>query len=123
MAAEVANTHIAAGADVLTGSAQQVVGAIGVADEAGVPWLGTQQDQSPLSDIVLATQQYDWTAMILDMIVKQQAGEAGGDVYQLTLTNNGLQMLLSDSLPDDVKAAAQAAIDGIVSGEIDPSGE
>ncbi|MFT7585640.1 MAG: taurine transport system substrate-binding protein, partial [Cellvibrionaceae bacterium] len=30
LAAEVANTHIASGADVLTGSAQQVVGAIGV---------------------------------------------------------------------------------------------
>ena len=123
LAAEVANTHIAAGADVLTGSAQQVVGAIGVAAEAGIPWLGTQADQSPIAeDIVVATQNYDWTAMILDIIVKQQAGEAGGTVYQLTLENGGLEMLLSDSLPDDVKAAAQAAIDGIVSGAIDPSG-
>ncbi len=33
LAAEAANTHIQAGADVLTGSAQQVVGAIGVASE------------------------------------------------------------------------------------------
>jgi basic membrane lipoprotein Med (substrate-binding protein (PBP1-ABC) superfamily) len=46
LAAEAANTQIAAGADVLTGSAQQVVGAIGVAAEQGVPWLGTQSDQS-----------------------------------------------------------------------------
>ena len=57
LAAEAANVHIGAGADVLTGSAQQVVGAIGVASEAGVPWLGTQSDQSPIdADIVIATQ-------------------------------------------------------------------
>jgi basic membrane protein A len=56
LAAEVANTHISAGADVLTGSAQQVVGAIGVANEAGVPWIGTQSDQSSLApDIVIAS--------------------------------------------------------------------
>ncbi|MCA9930096.1 MAG: BMP family ABC transporter substrate-binding protein, partial [Anaerolineales bacterium] len=45
LAAEAANTHIQAGADVLTGSAQQVVGAIGVANEQGIPWMGTQSDQ------------------------------------------------------------------------------
>ncbi|MCB0021134.1 MAG: BMP family ABC transporter substrate-binding protein, partial [Anaerolineales bacterium] len=42
LAAEAANVHIDAGADVLTGSAQQVVGVIQVANEAGVPWMGTQ---------------------------------------------------------------------------------
>ena len=124
LAAEVAQTHIAAGADVLTGSAQQVVGSIGVAAEAGVPWLGTQSDQSPIAeDIVMATQMYDWTDMVLDVIEGQQAGDAGGDVYELTLENGGLKMLLSDNLPDEVKEAAQAAIDGIIAGEIAPLGE
>ncbi|MCB9076498.1 MAG: ABC transporter substrate-binding protein [Anaerolineaceae bacterium] len=47
LAAEAARTHINAGADILTGSAQQVVGAIGVAEEEGVPWMGTQSDQKP----------------------------------------------------------------------------
>ncbi len=35
LASEAANTHIAAGADGLTGTAQMVVGAIGVAEESG----------------------------------------------------------------------------------------
>ncbi|MEM7800008.1 MAG: BMP family protein [Chloroflexota bacterium] len=119
LAAEVANTHISAGADVLTGSAQQVVGAIGVAAENGVPWLGTQSDQSPIAEeIVVATQKYDWTAMVLDAIVKAQAGEFGGAVYELTLENAGLTMLIGEDLPDDVKAAAEAAIEGLMSGEI-----
>lgn len=119
LAAETANTHIAAGADVLTGSAQQVVGAIGVAAEAGIPWLGTQEDQSPQADIVVATQQYDWSAMVLDAIVKLQAGEYGGDIYELTLNNGGLTMLYN-GLSDEVVAAADATVDGLISGEIEP---
>ena len=49
LASEAASAHIAAGADVLTGTAQMVVGAISVADEAGVPWFGTQANQSSLA--------------------------------------------------------------------------
>ena len=118
LAAEVANTHIAAGADVLTGSAQQVVGSIGVAAENGIPWLGTQSDQSPIADIVVATQQYDWTAMILDIIVRSQAGEHGGMVYELTLENGGLKMLYGDQLSAEVVEAAETAVSGIISGDI-----
>ncbi len=119
LAAEAANTHINAGADVLTGSAQQVVGAIGVAKEKNVPWLGTQSDQSPLApDIVVATQLYDWHDTLLDMIKKHQAGELGGTAYQLTLKNGGLTMLYSDSLPEEAVAAAKEAEAGIISGEI-----
>jgi basic membrane protein A len=120
LAAEAANTHISAGADVLTGSAQQVVGAIGVAQEAGVPWMGTQADQSPLApEIVIATQLYDWKDTLLDIITKHQAGEMGGTAYALTLENGGLQMLYDEGLPAEAVAAAQGAEAGIVGGSID----
>ncbi|HFC12444.1 MAG TPA: BMP family ABC transporter substrate-binding protein, partial [Anaerolineae bacterium] len=121
LAAETANTHIAAGADVLTGSAQQVVGAIGVAKEQGIPWVGTQYDQSTVApDNVVATQLYDWSAMLLDVIVNSQSGTYGGSVYELTLANHGLTMVYGDALSAEVIAAADAAVDGIVSGEITP---
>ena len=68
-----------AGADVLTGSSQQVVGAIGVANEAKVPWLGIQADQSPAGeDVVVSTILYDWVPTLLEMITSNQAGEYGG---------------------------------------------
>ena len=119
LAAEAANTHIQAGADILTGSAQQVVGAIGVANEQGIPWMGTQADQSPLApDIVVASQLFAWDAMLLDVIKKHQAGELGGTAYVLTLENGGLQMIYSDSLPAEAVAAAQAAEEGIRNGTI-----
>ena len=45
--AAAAKTHIAAGADALTGSSQSVVGSIGAAkDSGGVLWFGTQADQA-----------------------------------------------------------------------------
>ena len=121
LAAEAANVHIQAGADVLTGSAQQVVGAVGVAKENGVKWLGTQSDQTSLGpDVVVASQVYAWSGVIKDMIAKIRAGELGGTAYNLTLDNGGLVISYNSALPvgDDVKAAADAAIAGIKDGSI-----
>jgi basic membrane lipoprotein Med (substrate-binding protein (PBP1-ABC) superfamily) len=121
LAAEAANTHISAGADILTGSAQQVVGAVGSAKDAGVPWLGTQSDQSSLSpELVVANQVYDWTGTLSDMITKINSGELGGTAYVITLENEGLKMIFNDGYPvsDEVKAAAEAATQGIIDGSI-----
>ena len=119
LAAEAANVHIDAGADVLTGSAQQVVGAVGVAAEAGVPWLGTQSDQSPLApEIVVASQLYDWVPTLMDMIQKHQAGEMGGVSYKLTLENGGLIMQYADGVDADAVAAAEEAKSAIADGDI-----
>ena len=120
LAAEAANTHIAAGADVLTGSAQQVVGAISVAEEQGVVWMGTQSDQSPLApDTVIASQLYDWDGILSDILQKNSAGEYGGAAYALTLANHGLVMDFADSLDGDAVAAAEEAVAAIAAGDID----
>ena len=119
LAAEAANTHIQAGADVLTGSAQQVVGAIKVAADKGVPWIGIQADQSALApDVVVATALYDWRGVLLEMIKSHQAGELGGKVFQLTLANGGQTMIYDDSLPSAAVAAAKEAEAGIIDGSI-----
>ena len=120
LAAEAANTHISAGADVLTGSAQQVVGAIGVCKEKGVPWLGIQADQGVVApDIVMATDIYDWRPTILSMIQYRSEGVLGGKVLQLTLANGGQRMVYHDKLPAEIVQAAKAAEQGIVDGSIE----
>ena len=59
--ATAAETHIGAGADMLTGSSQSVVGAIGIAKDKKVYWFGTQWDQTALAPTaVVASQVYDW---------------------------------------------------------------
>ena len=123
LAAEAANTHIAAGADMLTGSAQQVVGAIGVAKDKGVKWFGTQSDQSSLApDAVVATQVFDWVPTVKDMIALHNAGTFGGKAYTLTLANDGLKMVFNPgvTIPDDVMAAAEQAMQDIKDGKTDP---
>jgi basic membrane protein A len=120
LAAEAANTHISAGADVLTGSSQQVAGAIGVAKEQGVPWIGIQADQTPLApEVVVATVLYDWRATLLDMITSLQAGDMGNRVIQLTLENGGQTLIYADGLPADAVEAAKAAEQGIIDGTIE----
>lgn len=119
---EAAKAHIANGADALTGSSQAVVGSIGAAKEAGdVLWFGTQSDQSSLAPaLVVASQVYDWTVVLDDMIPKIQAGTLGGETYRLQLKTDGLKMAFNDgySMPADAKAAADKAIADIKSGAV-----
>src|SRR5574338_183089 len=119
---EAAKTHIAAGADVLTGSSQSVVGSIGAAKDTGkVLWFGTQSDQSSLlPELVVASQVYDWTGMLKEIIAKHLDGVLGGEQYTLTLKNGGLKVAYNSAykLADDDKQASEAAIKGIVDGTI-----
>jgi basic membrane protein A len=121
--ATAAETHIGAGADMLTGSSQSVVGAIGVAKDKKAFWFGTQWDQTALApETVVASQVYDWTPIVKDMVSSHQAGVMGGKAYTLTFKNGGLKIQYNDQVevPADVKAAADAAISGINDGTIKP---
>ena len=121
LAAEAANTHISAGADVLAGTAQMVVGAVGVAEENGALWFGTQSSQTSLApDIVVANQVYHWDVVLKDMIDLIQSGTYGGKSYAITLENGGLEIEYNPDfdLPDDVKALAEDTIQGIIDGSI-----
>ena len=120
--AAAAKTHIANGADILTGSSQSVIGSIGAAKDNGkVLWFGTQSDQAGLAPkLVVASQVYDWSGMLKDIIGQHKNGVLGGVKFVLTLANGGLKVSYnpSYSLPAAVKAAGDAAIKGIAGGSI-----
>jgi basic membrane protein A len=119
---EAAKAHIAAGADVLTGSSQSVVGSVGAAKEAGnVLWFGTQSDQASLAPaLVVASQVYDWVPMLNTLVKNIKASKLGGETYVLHLKDGGLKMAFNPgyNLPADAKAAGEAAIKGISDGSI-----
>ena len=122
LAAEAAEAHLANNADVLTGTAQMVVGAVGVASDAGVPWFGTQSNQTSLDpDLVVASQVYHWEFALEEMLQLRDNGTKGGQTFEINLANGGLVIEFNDGfeLSDDVKAAADAAIAGIIDGSID----
>ncbi len=121
LASEAAQTHISAGADAMTGSAQMVVGAIGVAEENNVWWFGTQSSQTSLATgVVVASQVYEWTVVLKPIIEKVKAGTYGGEAFALTLANNGLVIDYNPDVevPADVKTLADSTIAGIVDGSI-----
>lgn len=121
LASEAAQTHLKAGADALTGSAQMVVGAIGVAEQNSIPWFGTQSNQASLAPkIVVSSQVYDWAVVLRDIISLAQSGTYGGKAYAVSLANGGLVMEFNPgfSLPVDVKTLADKTIAGLKDGTI-----
>jgi basic membrane protein A len=121
LASEAATTHIAAGADVLTGTAQMVVGAIGKAEESKALWFGTQSNQASLApSIVVASQVYHWEVMLKEMIALIQSGTLGGKSFTANLANGGevIEFNADYALPADAKTLADQTIAGIKDGSI-----
>ena len=121
LAAEAATSHVSNGADVLTGTAQMVVGATGVAQQEGVPWFGTQSNQTPLGDdIVVASQVYHWEVILEPILDQIAAGTLGGEVFTITLANGGLVMEFNDAFGLDpaILTAADETVAALTSGEL-----
>lgn len=121
LASEAATTHISAGADVLTGTAQMVVGAIGKAEENDVLWFGTQSNQTSLApSIVVASQVYHWEGILNEMISLIKSGTLGGQAFQATLANGGevIEFNPDSSVAAEAQTLAGETIQGIVDGSI-----
>jgi basic membrane lipoprotein Med (substrate-binding protein (PBP1-ABC) superfamily) len=121
LASEAAATHLSAGADVLTGSSQMVVGAIDKAKEANALWFGTQSNQSSLApSIVVSSQVYHWEVALHEMINLIQNGTLGGSTFTADLSNGGEVIEFNPDyvLSAEAKALADATIQGIIDGRI-----
>jgi basic membrane protein A len=121
LASEAATTHIAAGADALTGTAQMVVGAIGKAEEANALWFGTQSNQTSLAPtIVVASQVYHWEVALREIITLINSGTLGGQSFKANLANGGevVEFNPDYALSADATALAESTIQGIIDGTI-----
>lgn len=125
LATEAGETHLANGADIMTGTAQMVVGPIAVGKEQGALWFGTQASQADLSEASgVMFQVYKWEVVLNDMISLIQEGTLGGQAYTITLANGGLVMEAGQVFADNAHAAAlldlavAGLVDDIVSGAV-----
>ncbi len=123
-AAEIARTHIKAGADILTGSAQQSVGAINVTKEfKNLFWLSTDMNQASLSPkTVLAAQVYNFKNVIKTMIDSRAEGVLGGKHLELSFANGGLSLEfnpeLAAEISDEIKAKVEEAKSQLIAGSL-----
>lgn len=122
LAAEAATSFVDGGATVLSGTAQMTVGAIGVAQESGALWFGTQSNQTVLApDIVVASQVYHWEIVLADLVEGVRAGTLGGTAYDINIGNEGLVVEFNPDfdVPEDVQALADDLIAQLASGELE----
>jgi basic membrane protein A len=126
-AGELAKTQLAAGADVLTGSAQQAIGALkAVAELKDKPiwWFGqdTAQLALPESFKIVSAAGYEYAAVIETLIAKREAGVLGGESIPLNFKNGGFSFLFNDKvgavLTPAAKAAGQKALDALKAGTL-----
>lgn len=116
-------TLLAAGADVLTGTSQVVVGAIEAVRGAGGFWFSTQSDQGDVwPGTVVSSQVYNWVPMLRDMVRRHRNGEYGGIAYRLTLANDGLRVAFGTvDISSEMLVAAGQAVEDIIAGNVELS--
>ncbi len=115
-ASELAHTQIKAGADVLTGSSQQALGALrAVATYKDKPiwWVG--QDTAQLATAegskVIAACSYDYVPVIEALIEKRQSGVLGGDNLKLNFKNGGFIFKYNDAVGPVLTPAIRSKVD------------
>ncbi len=126
LATQAAEALVDAGVDVMTGTSQIMVGTIAVAQANGISWFGNEVDSTSLApDIVVAGLIDDYSVIVRQIVAERANGVFGGVSYDLTLENGGLRIQYNDQfdVPAEVRAAGDAAIEGINNGTIDPSFE
>ncbi len=118
---QAAQTMSAAGADAFTGTSQAVVGAIAVVKDKNAMWFGNQSEQVKLAPKnVVATQVYDWTPFIKQLIANTKAGKLGGEVLIGTLKNKVLVVKYNPefTVPADAKKLTDDTVQGLIDGKI-----
>ena len=125
LASDAAGNHLAAGADVLTGSSQMVVGAVNRGASEGALWFGTQANQTALApELVVASQVYHWEVLLRPILDDLASGTLAGAASSLTLANQGLVIEYNEAypIPAEVRQRGDELVAEIAAGSIVPTG-
>lgn len=119
-AGQVAQSQIQSGADVLTGSSQQALGALrAVADEGDkdIWWVGQDIAQLGIEEgyKCIAASSYNYKAVIESLVEKRDSGIYGGEVIPMNFKNGGFifefNSTLSDMYAGSIEDAVNAQLD------------
>lgn len=111
---EVATTLLKNGCDVITGSAQQALGALRATSEfPEALWLG--QDLAQLTTAegkakCVAASSYAYDAVVIGMVEKIESGVKGGEVIPLNFNNGGFVFGWNDALKSVVTPEMEKAV-------------
>jgi basic membrane protein A len=122
-AGEVAHTQIRSGADVLTGSSQQAIGALRAVSDAAYSgrylwWAGqdlAQFDTPEGKAKCIAASSYNYAAVIVGLVQKLDAGVRGGECIPMNFSNNGFVFDYNQNLAGQVPADVRTKVDEALS--------
>jgi basic membrane protein A len=119
-AGDIAKTAMQGGADFLSGSSQQAVGAVkAAAENKGVYWFSTDLNMKDLApETVIAAQVYKFEAVVQEIIDSRAKGVLGGKAIPLSLSNGYIEMQVNHPLPPDVTEKYEKTKADIVSGAL-----
>ena len=84
----------------------------------GVTWVGQTTSQIvDFPNVVAAAADYDYAAVVIGVMERMAEGKIGGENIPLNYNNGGFIYTFSENtelLPEDVKAAAQAALSSMI---------
>lgn len=114
-ASEIATSQIKSGADVLTGSSQQAVGAlVATADSKDALWLGQDLAQFTIpagKEKCVAASSYNYAAVIKSIIADLEKGVKGGVCIPLNFNNGGFVFEYNEALESKVTPAMKSMVD------------
>jgi len=122
-AGDIAGIMISAGCDVLTGSSQQAIGALRkVAAAENVAWVAqTLAQMEDFPEATYCAADYDYSAVIINVIEQMNAGVTGGMCITMTYSNNGFMFRYSDVeclVPAEVSEQVSIQLENLVSGDL-----
>jgi len=126
-ASDLAKVHMQAGADFLTGSSQQAMGALkAVADvkDKTIWWAGqdTSQLAVPEAPKVIAASKYEYRAVVEGLVAKHEAGVKGGENIPMNFANKGFSYQFNEKvgkvLTPAIKKAVEKAKADLISGKL-----
>jgi len=114
-AGQVAQSQIQSGADVLTGSSQQALGALrAVADQGDkdIWWVGQDIAQLGIEEgyKCIAASSYNYKAVIVSLIEKRDNGIYGGEVIPMNFENGGFIFEFNSTLSDMYAGSIEDAV-------------
>lgn len=112
-AGDIARTFLEAGCDVLTGAAQQAVGAIRVVDaDENAVWVGQTLTQlADFPNTVVSAADYDYSAVVINVIENMKNGVNGGVCIPLNYNNGGFVYACNEAADEEFVAEINKLVD------------
>lgn len=124
LASAAADTMVNSGAEVLASQTEMAAGVASVAENSGgeVGFIGFDADFQPAAPTAtILSLDFRYEQALRPALEQIDGGQLGGDIFYIDFANEGIEAVWNEDreVPEDVRTAADDAVEQITSGELD----